>query len=287
MQRKSLTTSLAFHAVIVLIATVSLPWIKRDFVIPPPITVELADVSEITQTDKFAQQPKKEDKKEEKKKPDDTPPPKAQPVAQNTSDAPVVPVKKEIPKEKPKEEKKKDPVVDELAREKEKKKQPEKKKEEKKPEPQEPKKDFSSVLKNLVQEKEAQPTPPTKQPVLDPQQKTSAPSGQNAPIGAKLTMSEEDALRHQLEGCWNVPIGARDAESLVVEIFMVIGPDRMLREARVVDTGRYNSDTFFRAAADSALRAVRNPNCSPFQVPPDKYDTWKETTVRFDPSQMF
>ena len=36
-----------------------------------------------------------------------------------------------------------------------------------------------------------------------------------------------------------------------------------------------------------AMRAVRNPLCSPFELPPDKYEVWKTVTVTFDPSQMF
>jgi hypothetical protein len=100
-------------------------------------------------------------------------------------------------------------------------------------------------------------------------------------------MQETDALRRQLEGCWNVPIGARDADTMTVDIYMVVNQDRTLQSARIVDSSRYDSDTFFRAMADSALRAVYNPNCSPFELPPDKYETWKTITVTFDPSQMF
>jgi hypothetical protein len=149
----------------------------------------------------------------------------------------------------------------------------------------EPKKDFASVLKNL----DVSDKPPVKNelPDLKLDEDTAPQEGSNAPIGARLTMSEEDALRRQLEGCWNVPLGAKDAENLRVEIWMSIGEDRTLREARVVDKSRYATDSFFRAAADSAMRAVQNPNCSPFMLPPDKYDTWKTTIVTFDPSQMF
>jgi len=268
-----------FHVAVLIIATVSLPWLKKDFVIPPPISVELVDVAKITQTTKVNPQPtpKPEEKKEEPPKP--TPPP---PAAKNTASEAVAPVKEEKKEDKP--DKKDDTVLVDKAAPPEKKKTPkeEKKKETTKEEPQ---KNFNSVLKNLMDDKDAPPvkaeTPDLK---VDEQAKAE---GTNAPIGEKMTMSEEDALRRQLEGCWSVPFGAKDAENLRVEIFMVINQDRTLREARVVDTSRYNSDTFFRAAADSAMRAVRNPLCSPFELPPDKYDTWKTVTVTFDPSQMF
>ncbi len=48
---------------------------------------------------------------------------------------------------------------------------------------------------------------------------------------------------------------------------------------------RYNSDSFFRAAADSALRAVHE--CSPLKnLPPEKYDTWHYMELNFDPKDM-
>lgn len=274
MHQKSVYASVGLHLALVIAATVSLPWLKRDFVIPPPISIELVDVSKVTETDKVAPAPvpKQEEKKEE--------PPATPPAPSNTSTEPTP-----VPKEKVKEEEKPDEKKEKQEAEAlpDKKKKEEKKKEEKKKEEvKEKPKDFASVLKNLAEPKPV--APPTDQPDLKADGKPE--EGQKAPLGSKLTMSEEDALRRQLEGCWNVPFGAKDAGEIVVEIFMVINPDRTLREARIVDTARYNSDTFFRAMADSALRAVRNPLCSPFQLPADKYDLWKTTTVNFNPSQM-
>lgn len=278
MNKKSVWISIGFHVALVIIGTVSFPWLKRDFEIPPPISIELAEIAPITQTTKVAPQPapKKEEEPKEAA-------PKPPPAAKNTANEVQVPVKKE-PEPKKDEPKKKDTVlVDDAAPpEKKKTKQEEKKKEVKK---EEPKKDFSSVLKNL-QDTDDQPQQKPQLPDLKLDE-TAASDGAKAPLGAKMTMSEEDALRRQLEGCWNVPFGAKDAQELRVEIFMVINQDRTLRDAKIVDQSRYNSDSFFRAAADSALRAVRNPSCSPFQLPPDKYDVWKTVTVTFDPSQMF
>lgn len=278
MDKKSVWISIGFHVALVIIGTVSLPWLKRDFEIPPPISIELAEIAPITQTTKVAPQPapKKEEEPKEAA-------PKPPPAAKNASNEAQVPVKKE-PEPKKDEPKKKDTVlVDDVAPpEKKKTKQEEKKKEVKK---EEPKKDFSSVLKNLQDSEE---TPQTKPELPDLKlDEEAASDGAKAPLGAKMTMSEEDALRRQLEGCWNVPFGAKDAQDLRVEIFMVINQDRTLRDAKIVDQSRYNSDSFYRAAADSALRAVRNPSCSPFQLPADKYDVWKTVTVTFDPSQMF
>jgi outer membrane biosynthesis protein TonB len=281
MNRKAVTSSLILHVAVLVLATVSFPWLKRDLDLPQPISVELVTIDKIAMTDKQAVRPeaKVPEKKEEKKI--DKPPPA------KTSKAEVpTPPKPKLEKEEKKEEIKKEKVIDELAApEKKEQKKPEKK-EVKKPEPpKEPEKDFASVLKNLAEPKPMPSPPPPAEAI--PDKNVMTPQGANLPIGARMTMTEEDALRKQLEGCWNLPIGAKDADQLMVDVFMVINPDRTLRSAQIVDSARYSSDPFFRAMADSAMRAVRNPNCSPFELPPDKYDAWKTVTVTFDPSQMF
>jgi hypothetical protein len=100
-------------------------------------------------------------------------------------------------------------------------------------------------------------------------------------------LSDMDALRHQLARCWNVPSGAVDAENLIVDVRVVVRPDRTVESATIVDQGRYGRDAFYQAAADSARRAVLNPACSPLDLPPDQYDTWKNMVVRFNPREMF
>jgi hypothetical protein len=44
-------------------------------------------------------------------------------------------------------------------------------------------------------------------------------------------------------------------------------------------------DSFFRSAAENARRAILR--CSPFTLPPNKYEVWRDLTLRFDPSRMF
>ena len=46
-------------------------------------------------------------------------------------------------------------------------------------------------------------------------------------------------------------------------------------------------DPSFRTAAEAAMRAVNNPDCSPLLLPEDKYDQWKEINFTFDFSWMF
>jgi outer membrane biosynthesis protein TonB len=265
MRRSSVIISAVFHVIVMIISAFGLPyWAKREFIVPKPVVVDFVDISKVTETNRITPQPvQPEEKKEEDKPP---------PAATNTAQEATMPsMDKSTPPEKTAAKAEPKPAPDPAA-------PPEKKKPPKKEEAKAaPKKDFSSVLKNLADPSDKKPAPEA------PKQATGTP----APLGPKMTMSEEDALRRQLEKCWNVPFGAKDAENLIVEIFMVINPDRTLREARVVDNMRYNTDTFFRAAADSALRAVRSPLCSPFDVPPDKYSTWNTVTVTFNPKDMF
>lgn len=278
MRASSLTISGIFHVAVVAVTMLSMPWLKKDLEIPKPIMVEFVEIGKVTETTKVSSAPAK---KTEEPKPKDAPPP---PAPKNTSKAPTPPPpKKDTAKDEPKKDTRKEATAktDPAAK-------PDKKKPEKKPEKEkaaEPERDFGSVLKNLADMK-TPAVPAQKQPDMGLDE--AAPQeGANAPLGQKMTMSEEDALRRQLERCWNVPFGAKDAQDLNVEIFMVINPDRTLREARVVDRARYNSDSFFRAAADSAMRAVQNPLCSPFDLPPDKYEVWQRTTVNFNPREMF
>ena len=218
MRRSSVYTSAAFHAIILVIALLGLPLLTHhDFVIPQPITVDLVEVSKVTQTDRVAPPTPP--------KPRPPEPPKPAPAPVNTSPQPVAPVQ-EPPKPQERVEKPATQQVDENPL-------PKKvtkviKKEE--PKKQTPDQFAQSILKNLGPAPKDQPAPPP---------------GQNAPIGEKLTMSEMDALRSQLEQCWDVPIGAKDVENMAVDILMVINPDRTLQQAHIVDTARYNSDTVF------------------------------------------
>ena len=99
-------------------------------------------------------------------------------------------------------------------------------------------------------------------------------------------MTEMDAVRKQLEQCWNPPLGARDAKDMIVEIEVDMNADRTVQKARIIDIGRAGRDDVFRAAAESALRAVYNQKCNPLRLPENKYETWKRFIVRFNPKDL-
>ncbi len=152
--------------------------------------------------------------------------------------------------------------------------------------------DFLSVLKTVENLKKA---PPKEQPkptkthseevaeALKRQQ--VSPQKKMALLGGQLTMSERDAVRHQIEKCWSFPGGARDAENLVVDIRLRLNADGTVITAELVDNARAARDSFFRAAAESARRAVHL--CSPLRLPPKKYEEWKNMVLRFNPREMF
>jgi hypothetical protein len=151
---------------------------------------------------------------------------------------------------------------------------------------------FDQILKDLTKRQPDQPreqaeqkpkVPPPPQPL--PQQQTASrtpASNSNQP----LTLSELDAIRSQIAQCWNMPVGARDAQNLIVDLHVDMNPDGTVRNAVIVDQSRMYTDPFYRAAAESALRAMLNPRCSPLRLPLDKFETWKTFTISFNPKDM-
>jgi outer membrane biosynthesis protein TonB len=102
--------------------------------------------------------------------------------------------------------------------------------------------------------------------------------------GAKLSQSEMDALRGQIQRCWNVPAGAADAENLRVSVQFRLDRSGAIDGAPTIVSGG-GGRGIERAAAESARRAVLA--CSPYNLPSDKYDAWSDVIVNFDPRDMF
>jgi colicin import membrane protein len=102
----------------------------------------------------------------------------------------------------------------------------------------------------------------------------------NAP---RLTQSEIDALRAQIQACWNPPVGAENAQELIVRLRIQFRTDGTLSsEPELMNRG---TSPYFRVAAESAMRAVRR--CQPYTLPAAKYEIWKDVEVTFDPRDMF
>ena len=101
-----------------------------------------------------------------------------------------------------------------------------------------------------------------------------------------ITASEIEALRQQLYSCLNLNVGVASLKDIKPVINIKVNKDRTVKSAQVVNKERL-SDPSFRTAAEAAMRAVNNPDCSPLMLPPDKYDQWKEINFTFDFSWMF
>lgn len=91
--------------------------------------------------------------------------------------------------------------------------------------------------------------------------------------------SELNSVKSQIERCWSLPAKASSMTE-PVEITAKVGIDGRVLAARVTSTDRMR-DPVYRAVAESALRAVLDPNCSPLRLPPEKYDQWKTLSLTF------
>lgn len=273
--RQELAVSGGAHVALIAIAIIGMPALMREpFQVAPPIPIDIVDISEVPKTIRPVDvvKPKEPEKLPEPEpvKSEPPPPPKPQAQAQATPDAvPPLP-----------EEKKAEPVKKEEAPKP--KEKPEPKPQQAKPKQEEPKPAFDSLLANLTPKETETPRQTMPSDKTEPTQ-ASRSVGQ---LSDKLSMTDEEALRRQIERCWVVPVGARDAQNLIVEVRVEVGPDRIVRSVQIVDQGRYGNDPFFRAAADAARRAMQNPQCQPLLLPPEKYQQWRVMTLRFDPKDM-
>ena len=102
--------------------------------------------------------------------------------------------------------------------------------------------------------------------------------------GETLSQSELDALRGQIQRCWNIVPGMVDAADVRVRVGIRLAPDGSI-EGQPSVSASGGSDAAQRTLSGSALRAVLR--CAPYSLPAEKYETWSEVVVNFDPSQMF
>jgi len=101
-----------------------------------------------------------------------------------------------------------------------------------------------------------------------------------------LTLSQEDALKAQIFGCWSLPLGLPYHENLLVRIKLKLKPDGTVLRSEILDHARMNQpgQGFYKVLAESALRAIRI--CQPLRVPPTGYEKWKDLQLNFDANEM-
>jgi hypothetical protein len=97
-----------------------------------------------------------------------------------------------------------------------------------------------------------------------------------------LSASEVDGLRRQISGCWNLQgLNPNQMRGMVVRLNIVVRPDRSVQSVTTIDQARKRSDPFFGLVAERAEIAVKT--CGQLNLPPDKYDLWKEMIMSFRP----
>lgn len=269
MDDRGLKRSLLLHAILLVLVIFGIPSLFRKEVEPVKIiTVELVPILQITNVPKAeeAAKPKEEPKKEPPKPEKKAPPPPPPPVKEEPKPEPA-PQAKKTPVEKPKEEPKKKPE---------------------KPKKKEKKLDFDSVLKTVekIEKKQTKEEKKQEKKEKETEQKATAKNSSLFDPAQNLSISERDSIVQQISQCWSMPAGAKDAQNLAVMLHLSLEKDGTVRDVKMVDNARYeNGDSFYRAAAESAMRAVKK--CSPLKgLPKDKYETWKEIDMNFDPKEM-
>ena len=264
---RSLIYSLTFHSVIVLLTILSLPFMLREPVdLPPIVSVELIQITDKTSIP-YAPKARKIIEETKKKEVERLVSEQAPPAAKAKEKPDRIPLPNEMKEEKQIVKKKQNP-------------------EEIKPEIRQAsefeKKEIVdtnqiAALIDKAKEEEAVEQKKTDK-ITQSSQKNSFATG--------LTLSQEDALRAQIFGCWSVPLGLPYDENLLVRIKLQLKKDGTIMKSEILDHQRMNrpGQKFYKVLAESALRAVRL--CQTLKVPTTGYDKWKEIQLNFNPTEM-
>ena len=282
---RSLIISSVLHALLIFITAMSLPFLaKKPLDIPPIVSVELIQIAEKTNIP-FAPKAKKiiEKVKEKEKKlvSEQAPPKKVEKTKTKTVLAPDQ-NKKKIENETPEAIPLPDKTLKKVETKEEKKQNPEKVDDEVKQVSEFEKKDLFdpnniAALIDKSKEESAEVLK-TNDDITQDQERNVENTG--------LTLSEEDALKAQIFGCWSIPLGLPYNENLLVRIKLKLKPDGTVSKTEILDHARMNKpgQGFYKVLAESALRAVKL--CQPLRVPTTGYERWKELQLNFDAREM-
>jgi len=263
---RSLIYSITFHAVIILLTVLTLPFmIRQPIDLPPIVSVELIQISDKTNIP-YAPKARKvieKVKDEEQRVVSEQAPPSAK--AKEKPDR--------IPMPEDKKDKKK--LI-------EKKQNPEEIKPEIRQASEFEKKEIIDTNQIAALIDKAKEVTAKK----EEEQKQLTQSSVKNSFASGLTLSEEDALRAQIFGCWSVPLGLPYDDNLLVRIKLKLKKDGTVLRSEILDHERMNKpgQKFYKILAESALRAVRI--CQPLKVPPTGYDKWKDIQLNFNPTEM-
>ena len=263
---RSIIISSVLHLILILITAMSLPFLaKKPLNLPPIVSVELIQISDKTNIP-FAPKAKKiiEKIKEKEKLVSEQAPPKK--VKKIKPDAVPMP-EDNIEKIKKVEEDKQNPEkIDNEVKQ---------VSEFEKKELFDPNSISALIDKSKVETAET----------LKKTNKISQDQDKNIE-NTGLSLSEEDALKAQIFGCWSIPLGLPFNEDLLVRIKLELKPDGSVISSEILDHARMNKpgQGFYKVLAESALRAIKL--CQPLRVPSTGYERWKDLQLNFDAREM-
>jgi colicin import membrane protein len=145
--------------------------------------------------------------------------------------------------------------------------------------------DKIAALLNKVPDSAAPPPPSatSERPTKAKGATLGAPEGRDNKLSASEYAMLEGIVDMRLRQCWRLPSAGGGSDTPVVMLRWRLHPDGSLDGEPVVVSPARN-DALFQLAANAAIRAVKE--CSPFPLPPDKYNDWKTIERNFDPSSM-
>ena len=264
---RSIIISSIFHLLLIMITAMSLPFLaKKPIDLPPIVSIELIQITDTTNIP-FAPKAKKtieKIKEKEKKLVSEQAPPKK--VKKIKPDSVPMPDDKVNKVEKQKEDKQNPEKIDEEIKQ---------VSEFEKDELFDP--NSIAALIDKSKEEFAETTKKTDKVTQDQQRSVE---------NVGLSLSEEDALKAQIFGCWSIPLGLPYNENLLVRIKLQLNPDGTVLQSEILDHARMNKpgQGFYKVLAESALRAVKL--CQPLRVPTTGYERWKELQLNFDAREM-
>ena len=281
---RSIIISSVLHGILIFITAMSLPFLaKKPLDIPPIVSVELIQITEKTNIP-FAPKAKKiieKIKEKEKKLVSEQAPPKK--VKKNkTKTVVALDQNSEIENQRPEAIPLPEKNVKKIKTKKEQKQNPDKVDEEVKQVSEFEKKELfdPTNIAALIDKSKVDSAEVVKKNDDITQDKDRSIEN----IG--LTLSEEDALKAQIFGCWSIPLGLPYNEDLLVRIKLMLEPDGSVTKTEILDHARMNKpgQGFYKVLAESALRAVKL--CQPLRVPSTGYERWKELQLNFDAREM-
>ncbi len=273
------------HAILIIVTAMSLPFLtKKPLDIPPIVSVELIQIAEKTNIP-FAPKAKKtieKVKEKEKKLVSEQAPPKK--IKKNKTKTVISSeINKKIEKQTPKAIPLPEKTVKKIKTKEENKQNPDKIDDKVKQVSEFEKKDFidPNNIQGLIDKAQEKKTAE----VIKKNNEVSQDQVRNIE-NTGLTLSEEDALKAQIFGCWSIPLGLPYNENLLVRIKLELKPDGSITKTEILDHARMNKpgQGFYKVLAESALRAVKL--CQPLRVPSTGYERWKELQLNFDAREM-